>query len=145
MQTSAPATTAAGNVDLGRPVLAPAPSRRNTVAWRSMPSVWWPWMCQLLAVEASDTSIDLELVALRRARVGGATVEAGTPFTVRMAAPAADNDLLTAWAQDAAVVMILAGRHERTAWVSLGVGDRRTLLEGASTTLVAAAAANTIA
>jgi hypothetical protein len=145
MQTSAPATTVAGNLDLRRPVLAPAPSRRNTAAWRSMPSVWWPWMCQLLAVEASDTSIDLELVALRRARVGGATVEAGMPFTIRVAAPAADAELLTACAQNAEVVMVLAGRHERTAWVSLGVADRRTLLEGVSTTLVASAPANTIA
>ncbi len=144
MQTSAPATPTR-DLDLRRPVLAPAPSRTNTVAWRSMPPVWWPWMCQLLAVEASDTSIDLELVALRPARVGGVRVEAGTPFTIRMAAPADDTELLTAWAQDGAVVTILAGRHERTAWASVGVGDRRTLLEGVSTTLAASAAANTTA
>jgi hypothetical protein len=94
-------------------------------------------MCRLLAVEAADTSIDLELVALRAARVGGVRVEAGTPFTIRVAASAADTDLVTAWAEDAAVVTVLAGRQQRSSWACLGVGDRRILLEGVSATLVA--------
>jgi len=139
MQISAPAPAPASTpgLDIRRPVLAPAPSRTNTVAWRSMPSVWWPWMCQLLAVEAAEESIDLELVALRAARVGTVTIEAGTLFTIRVPASAADTDLVTGWAQDAAVVMVLASRHQRSSWACLGVGDRRMLLEGVSTTLAA--------
>jgi hypothetical protein len=135
MQISAPAPASTPDLDIRRPALTPAPSRTSNVAWRSMPSVWWPWMCQLLAVEAVDTSIVLELVALRAARVGGVRVEAGTPFTIRVAA-SADRDLFTAWAEDAAVVTVLAGRQQRSSWACLGVGDRRTLLEGVSTTLV---------
>jgi hypothetical protein len=114
---------------------APAPSRPRTVAWRSMPSVWWPWMCQLLAVEESATSIDVELVAMRRARLCGTMVEAGAPFTIRVPLAAADGDLLSSWADEGAVVMVLAGRHGRSSWVCLAVPDRRTLLEGVTTTL----------
>src|SRR5262245_41654233 len=99
MQISAPAPASALDA---RPS-APVPSRPATVAWRSMPAVWWPWMCQVLAVEASATSIDVELVALRPARVGGATVEAGTPYTIRAFLADADRDLLTSWAEEGAV------------------------------------------
>jgi hypothetical protein len=136
MQTFA-ATPAADVVSSSTPTSAPAlaPSQANTVAWRSMPSVWWPWMCQLLAVESSATSIDLELVALRPARAGGATVEAGTPFTIRVPRSAVDVDSISDWAERATVVMVLAGRHERSSWACLGVSDRRILLEGISTTL----------
>ena len=102
-----------------------------------MPSVWWPWMCQVLAIEESAASIDVELVALRPARVGGAMVEAGAPFTIRVPLAAADRDLLASWAEDGTVVMVLAGRHGRSSWVCLAVPDRRTLLEGVKTTLAA--------
>jgi hypothetical protein len=94
-------------------------------------------MCQVLAVEESATSIDVELVALRPARVGRTTVEAGTPFTLRVPLAAADRDVLTSWAADGAVVMVLAGRHGRSSWVCLAVAHHRTLLEGVKTTLAA--------
>jgi hypothetical protein len=136
MQSFAPATVAdVDNRSTPTPTPAAAPSQANTVAWRSMPSVWWPWMCQLLAVESSATSIDLELVAMRPARVGGATVEVGTPFTIRVTRSAVDVDSISDWAEKATVVMVLAGRHGRTSWACLCVSDRRILLEGVSTTL----------
>jgi hypothetical protein len=137
MQIFAPTAPAAEveNRSTPTPVPAPAPSQANTAAWRSMPSVWWPWMCQLLAVETTATSVDLELVALRRARVGGGAVEAGTPFTIRVPRSAVDVDSISDWADRATVVMVLAGRHGRSSWACLGVSEQRILMEGVSTTL----------
>jgi hypothetical protein len=118
---------------LRRPALAPSRSRH--IAWRSMPSVWWPWPCQLLGVATSAESIDLDLLALRPARLRGRIVGAGTTFTVRAWRPTAECDVIAGWAAESVMVTILAGRHGRSSWLSLGVGRRRTLLDGALATL----------
>jgi hypothetical protein len=111
-------------------------SRRVDVAWRPMPSVWWPWMCQLLVADTSPTSIELDLVALSPIRVRGTSIGPRTPFTIRAHRNRADVEFVEAWARDLAMVSVLAGRDGRSSWVYLGVGRQRTLLHGVVTTLV---------
>ena len=92
-------------------------------------------MCQLLAVETPDSSLDLDLVGETPLRIGGVLIAGGTPFTIRVPAPHAERDLIAGWADAAAIVMVLAGRHRRSSWVCLGVGPRRILVDGVVTTL----------
>ncbi len=106
------------------------------IAWRPMPSVWWPWMCQLLVADTSPTSIELDLVGLNPIRVRGTSIEPRTPFTIRAQRNRADVELVEAWARDLAMVSVLAGRDGRSSWVYVGVGRQRTLLHGVVTTLV---------
>jgi hypothetical protein len=101
-------------------------SRHADIAWRPMPSVWWPWMCQLLVVD---------LVASTPIRVRGTSVEPRTPFTIRAQRHRADVELVEAWARDTAMVSVLAGRDGRSSWMHLGVGRQRTLLHGVVSTL----------
>jgi hypothetical protein len=97
-----------------------------------MPSVWWPWACQLLTVDTTAPSVDLDFVALRPGRVRGAVVEAGTLFTVRTTAatewPPSDLAVVAGWSQTATTVTLLAGHHRRSSWACLGAGHRRVLL-----------------
>jgi hypothetical protein len=86
-------------------------------------------------VATSAESIDLDLLALRPARLRGGIVGAGSTFTVRAWRPTAECDLIAGWAAESAMVTILAGRRCQSSWVSLGVGRRRTLLDEALTTL----------
>lgn len=110
-------------------------SRHADIAWRPMPSVWWPWMCQLLVADTSATWIELDLVASTSIRVRGTSVEPRTPFTIRAQRHRADVELVEAWARDTAMVSVLAGRDGRSSWMHLGVGRQRTLLHGVVSTL----------
>jgi hypothetical protein len=105
---------------------------RSAPAWPAMPSVWWPWACQLLAVDTTTQSVDLDFVALRPGRVRGAVVEAGTLFTVRAIAatewPTGDLAAVTGWSATATTVTLLAGHHRRSSWACVSAGHRRILL-----------------
>jgi hypothetical protein len=111
-------------------------SRVADIAWRPMPSVWWPWMCQLLVADTSPTWIELDLVASTPIRVRGTSVEPRTPFTIRAQRHRADVELVEAWARDTAMVSVLAGRDGRSSWMYLGVGRQCTLLHGVVGTLI---------
>jgi hypothetical protein len=122
--------------DVGTGLTAPiARPRQVDAAWRPMPSVWWPWMCQLLAADATWTSIELDLIALTPLRARGVAVEPGTPFTIRALRQRGEAELVEAWARDRELVTALAGRDRRSAWLYLGVGRQRTLLHRVVTTL----------
>jgi hypothetical protein len=126
-------TEHAGALGAGTPH---ATTRSVAVAWRPMPSVWWPWMCQLLVVDPSPAAIELDLVALTPIRVRGTSIEPRTPFTIRARRNRTDVELVEAWARDTAMLAVLAGRDGRSSWVHLGVGRQRTLLHDVVTTLV---------
>ena len=102
--------------------------------WPPMPCVWWPWSCQLLAVEPSSTFVDLDLVSLEPRRIRGAIIEAGTPFSLRVTghvgSSAADPAVVAGWVDIGAVVTLLAGRHRRSSWVCLSTGHRQVALTG---------------
>jgi len=106
--------------------LRPAP------APRPMPSVWWPWACQLLAADTTTGSVELDLLALEPCRLRGAIVAAGTLFSLRAAAPtphtAGDLAAIAAWSATGTTVTLLAGHHRRSSWACLGTGHRRVLL-----------------
>jgi hypothetical protein len=97
-----------------------------------MPCVWWPWACQLLAVDVSTAFVELDLVTSEPRPVRGAVVEAGTPFSIRVTggteSSPSDLPVVTGWLEAGAAVTVLAGRHERSSWVCLGVGHRRIVL-----------------
>jgi hypothetical protein len=97
-----------------------------------MPCVWWPWACQLLAVDRATTFIELDLVTSEPHPIRGAVVEAGTPFSIRVSggseSSTSDLPVVAEWLEAGAAVTILAGRHERSSWVCLSVGHRRIVL-----------------
>jgi hypothetical protein len=100
--------------------------------WPPMASVWWPWACQLLAVDTSTGSVDLDFVSLEPRRLRGGIIEAGTSFSVRAAGVTtwSTSDLadVAEWADAGATVTLLAGRHRRSAWACLSIGHRRVVL-----------------
>src|SRR5262245_48453499 len=97
-----------------------------------MPSVWWPWACQLLAVDTTTGSVELDLLALEPCRVRGSIVQPGTLFSVRAAAaaewPAGDLATVAGWSATATTLTLLAGHHRRSSWACLSAGHRRVLL-----------------
>jgi hypothetical protein len=97
-----------------------------------MPSLLWPWACQLLDVDVSTTAFDL--VSLEPRRVRGTIVEAGTPYSIRVTgqtgSSASDLAVVADWAAIGARVTLLAGRHDRSSWVCLSLGHRRVVLDG---------------
>jgi hypothetical protein len=104
-----------------------------------MPCVWWPWACQLLAVDVSTTFLELDLVTSEPRPIRGAVVEAGTPFSIRVtgATESSPSDLpvVAGWLEAGAAVTVLAGRHERSSWVCLSVGHRRIVFNKVVSTL----------
>jgi hypothetical protein len=85
-----------------------------------MPCVWWPWLCQLLAVEDNYGAVDIDLLALEACRVRGSHVDAGTLFSIRDDRIAAHGlDVITAWANEGEVITILSGRDGRHSWACL--------------------------
>jgi hypothetical protein len=97
-----------------------------------MPSVWWPWMCQLVVVETSSRGVVLDLVAIEPGRAGRTTIPAGTLFSVRIEPAAqsrpAELDTIYRWAQAGTEVTILAGRDGRSAWLCLSCYHQRVVL-----------------
>src|SRR5262245_14363526 len=85
-------------------------------AWLAMATVLWPWACQLVVVDASTAAVDL--VASEPRRIRGATVEAGTPFSIRVTgrSKSASSDLavVSAWAATGARVTLMASQHRRS-------------------------------
>jgi hypothetical protein len=63
--------------------------------WRPMPCLWWPWLCQLLAVEDHHGAVDIELLVLEACRVQGRTVGPGTLFPSATIASAAPSSTLS--------------------------------------------------
>jgi hypothetical protein len=108
--------------------------RRADRTWRTMPSVWWPWMGQLVVIETEPRWVDLDLVALEPARIRGTIIPPGTLFSIRIeqAAPSrfAELDTILLWAQAGTEVTILAGRAGRSAWLCLSRNHRRVVLTG---------------
>jgi hypothetical protein len=94
----------------------------------AMPSVWWPWACQLLAVDTTTRSVGLDFVALEACRVRGAVVEAGTVFTLRASGANSDLAVVADWSVTGTTVTLLAGHHRRSSWACLSAGHRRVLL-----------------
>ena len=97
-----------------------------------MPSVLWPWACELVVVDTAITAVDL--VALEPRRVRGTVVEAGTPFSIRLTgqtdSTTSDLAVLAAWAATGARVSLLASQHARSSWICLSLGHWRVLLTG---------------
>ncbi len=110
-------------------------------SWRPMPSVHWPWVCQLLFVDASTTA--LGLVSLERRRIRRTIVEAGTPFTIRVTgeteSSTSEFDIVAGWASIGARVALLADQHHRSSWVCLSLGYQRVVLTGVESNLGVAA------
>src|SRR5262249_59964097 len=69
------------------PILVAVPRPAPAPMSRPMPSVWWPWACQLLAADTTTGSVELDLLALEPCRLRGAIVAAGTGFSLWAAAP----------------------------------------------------------
>jgi hypothetical protein len=66
------------------------------------------------------TDIDIrspEFGSSRPLRVGGAIVGPGTSFTIRAMVSPAEHELVAGWAFDGDVVMVMAGRHQRSSWM----------------------------
>jgi hypothetical protein len=101
-------------------------------SWGPMPTVLWPWACQLLVVDASTAAIDL--VSSERRRIRGMIVEAGTPFSIRVTDPTesstSDLSVVAGWAASGTRVTLLASQHRRSSWVCLSLGHRRAVLVG---------------
>jgi hypothetical protein len=108
--------------------------------WRPMPCVWWPWLCQLLAVEDHHGAVDIDLLVLEACRVvRGRSVRPGTLFSIRDDRIAsAELDVVTAWAECGEVVTILAGRDGRHSWACLSRCHIRVVLTGPVSDLDAA-------
>jgi hypothetical protein len=97
--------------------------------WQTMPSVWWPWLCQLLAVEDHHGAVDIDLLALEACRVRGTVVGPGTLFSIRDDSVAGHElDVVTAWAKNGEIVTILAGRDGRHSWACLSRRHIRVVL-----------------
>jgi hypothetical protein len=119
-----------------------APNRADAGAgaacvWLPIPTVLWPWACQLLVVDASTVAVDLVSSAARRIR--GTMVEAGTPFSIRVAgvSESSRGDLadLAGWATNGERVTLLASQHRRSSWACLSLGRRRVVLTGVESNL----------
>jgi hypothetical protein len=110
-------------------------------SWEPMPTVLWPWACQLLVVDASTAAIDL--VSSERRRIRGTVVEVGTPFSIRVTDPTesstADLRVVADWAASGTRVTLLASQHRRSSWVCLSLGHRRAVLVGVESHLGAEA------
>jgi hypothetical protein len=110
---------------------------RTNPRWRPMPQVWWPWLCQLVDVDAANAVVDL--VSAERPRSNRSFGPAGTPFTLRLEgadnAGAADWQTLAHWVGAGAAVTVLAGRDRRSAWVCLCRGHERLMLTAVLTDL----------
>ena len=104
--------------------------------WRVLPSVWWPWTCQLIFVEVAARSIHLDLVSLEPCQLAGTVLPVGTLVAIRLEPdarpPCADSRALAGWAEAGASVTILAGRDGRSAWVCLSYGHQRLVVTGAT-------------
>jgi len=103
-----------------------------TPAWLPMPTVLWPWACQLVVVDAATAAVDL--IASEPRRVRGSTIEAGTPFSIRVtgSTESASSDLavVAEWAMAGARVTLMASQHRRSSWVCLSRGHQRVVLTG---------------
>ena len=104
--------------------------------WRVVPSVWWPWTCQLIFVEVAARSIHLDLVSLEPCQLAGTVLPVATVFSIRLVPDdrphCADLRVLAGWAETGASVTILAGRNGRSAWVCLSYGHQRLVLTDAT-------------